>query len=48
MVLNYFYSLELPENYKLQIFDKNVNMFSINEKNCIQLTEDGYNVETEN
>jgi len=46
--LDYFYNLELPDNYKLQIFDKNVNMFSINKENSIVLTEKAYKVEIEN
>ncbi len=46
--LDYFYNLKLPDNYKLQIFDKNVNMFSMNENNSIVLTEKAYKIEIEN
>ncbi len=45
--LDYFYSKELPKKYELKIFDKNINMFSIDQKKYVILTEDGYKIESE-
>ena len=41
--LSYFYKMELPENYELRIFDKDINLFDLGKINYIVITEDSYN-----
>jgi len=45
--LDYFYDMELPKNYKLKIFDKNINMFDLNKNEYVVLKKDGYKIENE-
>ena len=35
--------MELPENYELRIFDKDINFFNLGKINYIVITEDSYN-----
>ena len=38
--LKKFYSIELQNEYKLHIIDSNVNLFTINETQCIELIKE--------
>jgi hypothetical protein len=46
--LNYFYQKDLTENYELKIFDKNINLITITDKQIIVFNDDGYTVEDVN
>lgn len=41
--LTYFYKSKLPENYELRIFDKDINMFTLEKNEYIEITDEGYN-----
>ena len=41
--VSYFYKKNLPENYKLRIFDKDINMITLEKDDYIKITKDGYN-----
>lgn len=41
--LSYFYKKELPEEYELRIFDKDVNLIKLTNGEGIMITDEGYN-----
>jgi len=41
--LTYFHKSKLPENYELRIFDKDINMFTLEKNEYIKITNEGYN-----
>ncbi len=41
--LSYFYKKNVPENYELRIFDKDINLITLAKKDCIIITQDSYN-----
>jgi hypothetical protein len=41
--LTYFHKSKLPENYELRIFDKDINMLTLEKNEYIKITDEGYN-----
>ena len=41
--LTYFHKSKLPENYELRIFDKDINMLTLEKNEYIKITNEGYN-----
>jgi len=41
--LTYFHKSKLPENYELRIFDKDINMLTLEKNEYINITNEGYN-----
>ena len=41
--LFYFHKNKLPENYELRIFDKDINMLTLEKSEYINITKEGYN-----
>ena len=41
--LTYFHKSKLPENYELRIFDKDINMITLEKNEYIKITNEGYN-----